>query len=174
MTRWCQTRQNYINKKACQLWQLHDIYLPPKLFFSLSWVLMKRAFQEDSSPEIKPPHQNPEYRLHVLLPKGTGHKRPEIFNTCLAIPFNEKRFKRRNSLHWHIFFSLKFNKLRKLNKRHLGAPKEDFKVLRARLNMLVAPSWQIKELRAMKKESGAEGVLQITPPSLKIFRNPLY
>lgn len=125
-------------------------------------------------PRKKTPHQNPDYRLHVLLPKGTGHKRPEIFNTCLAIPFNEKRFKRRNSLHWHIFFSLKFNKLRKLNKRHLGAPKEDFEVLRARLNMLVAPSWQIKELRAMKKESGAEGVLQITPPSLKIFRNPLY
>lgn len=59
--------------------------------------------------------------------KGMGHKRAEIFNACLAIPFNEKRFKRRNSWHGHIFFSLKFNKLRKPKKRHLGARRETSK-----------------------------------------------
>lgn len=135
---------------------------------------MKHAFWDDSSPQKTTPSPKSRVVLHAFLPKGTSHKRSEIFNTCLAISFNEKRLKRRSSLHWHIFSSVKFNKLRKLNNRHLGAPKEDLKVLRVRLKMLAAPSCQkTKELRAMRKEIGAKSVLQITP-SLKILRHPLH
>lgn len=134
---------------------------------------MKHAFWDDSSPQKTTLSPKSRVVLHAFLPKRTSHKRSEIFNTCLTISFNEKRFKRRSSLHWHIFSSVKFNKLRKLNNRHLEAPKEDLKVLRVRLKMLAAPSCQTKELRAMKKEIGAKGVLQITP-SLKMLRHPLH
>lgn len=37
--------------------------------------------------------------------------------------------------------------------------KGNFKVVRVRLNMLGAASWQTRNLRAMKKESGAENVV---------------